>query len=150
LNETVHTLDETDSLIVKILQQNCRISNTDIAKKLGLPKSTVSYRINRLEKDGIIEGYYAHINSAKIGKDYITITFVRAKYGKENYEKVGKVLTKIPGVFGVYFILGEHDFVFLCNSNNRDDFLNKLDILYKMKEIERSNTTVVMKTIKED
>ena len=148
--EEIKILDETDSIILNILQKNCRISNNDIAKKVGLPKSTVQYRIKRLEKDGIIEGYRAHVNSEKIGKDYITITFVQAKYGKENYEKVGKVLAKIPGVFVVYFILGKHDFVVLCNSNNRDDFMKKLDILYNMPEVERSNTTVVMKTIKED
>jgi DNA-binding Lrp family transcriptional regulator len=150
LFKEIKTLDEADSLILGILQKNCRISNNAIAKQVGLPKSTVQYRIKRLEKDGIIEGYRAHVNAEKIGKDYTTITFVQAKYGKQNYEKVGKVLAKIPGVFGVYFILGEHDFVVLCNSDNRDDFMNKLDILYNMEEVERSNTTVVMKTVRED
>jgi DNA-binding Lrp family transcriptional regulator len=150
LFERIKSLDETDSRILRILQENCRVTNNSIAKKTRLPKSTIQYRIKRLEKEGIIEGYHAQLNSAKIGKDYMTITFVQAKYGKKYYEKVGRVLAQIPGVFGVYFLLGEHDFVVLCNSDNREDFMKKLDIMYNMEEIERSNTTVVMKTIKVD
>lgn len=142
--------DKTDTEILKILQENCRIQLGEIARKLGLPKSTVSYRIKRLEADGIIQGYTAKINATKLGKDYTTITFVRAKFGPGYHEKVGKMLSQIPGVWGVYFILGDNDFVILCVSDNRQDFMGKLEQMYDMKEIERTSTTVVMKTIKED
>jgi len=143
-------LDEIDKKILGILQENCRIRIGEIAKRLGIPKSTAGYRIKRMETDGIIEGYYAKINAAKLGKDYTTIMLVRAKFGPGYHEIVGKMLSKIPGVWGVYFILGDNDFVILCQSNNREDFLEKLEDIYDMKEIERTSTTVVMKTIKED
>jgi DNA-binding Lrp family transcriptional regulator len=143
-------LDEIDIGILNILQKNCRIRVGEIAMKLGLPKSTIGYRIKRMEENEIIQGYYAKINAAKLGKDYTTIIRVRAKFGPRFHEKVGKKLSQIPGVWGVYFILGGSDFVILCNSDDREDFMQKLEQIYDMAEIERTNTAVVIKTIKED
>lgn len=143
-------IDSTDKGIIELLQKNCKISIGRIAKDLKLPKSTIQYRIKRLEAEGVIEGYKAKINPARIGKDYTTITFVRIKGGRENVEKVGELLAQIRGVIGVYFVAGENDFVVICISDNREDYLEKLDIMNSTKGIERTNTVVVMKTIKEE
>ena len=149
MKESLMTLDNVDQKIIEELQKDCRIPIGQISKKIGIPTSTIQYRIKRLEKVGIIEGYQAQVNFEKMGKDYTTITFVRTKYGKNSYEKVGTILSQIPGVSGVFFVLGEIDFVVLCRSNDREDFMSKLDILLGVEEIERTNTMVVMKTIRE-
>lgn len=143
-------LDEMDLEILKILQEDCRTPLEQIACKLKVPKSTVYYRIRRLEEEGIIEGYYAKINFAKIGKDFFTITFVRARYEPGYHGKVGQKLAQIPGVWAVYFLFGENDFVLLSRSNNREDYLQKLEKIMNMPEIERTNTQIVAKVIKED
>lgn len=144
------SLDELDREILKILQMDCRTSVEKIAKKLGVPKSTVHYRIKRLEAEKIIEGYYAKVNATKLGKDYVTITLVRAKYGPDYHERLGNMLAQIPGVWAVYFVFGDTDFIVLTRSDNREDFMKKLEKMMNMKEIERTNTQVVAKTLKED
>jgi len=143
-------LDEIDVEIIKILQEDCRASLEYIANKLAVPKSTIYYRIRRLEKDGIIEGYYAKINFEKLGKDFLTITSVRAKYEQGYHEKVGKKICAIPGVWGVYFVFGENDFIVMARSKNREDYLRKLETIMSMPEIERTNTLIVAKVLKED
>jgi len=143
-------LDNVDISILKLLQKDCRISLDQISKTLNVPKSTVHYRIKKLEKYGIIEGYYAKVNPAKLGKEYITITLVRAKYGPGYHKKVGEKLAKLPGVWGVYFVLGETDFVVLTRSNSREDFLKVLEQMINSKEIERTSTMAVIEIIKED
>lgn len=143
-------IDDIDKGLLELLQKNCRISIGRIANRLGLPKSTVQYRIKRLEATGVIGGYHAQINPERIGKDYTTITFVRIKGGRKNVEKVGTLLAQILGVIGVYFVAGENDFVVICISDNRENYLEKLDIMNSTKGIERTNTVVVMKTIKEE
>lgn len=150
MNDALKSIDELDLKILKILQDDCRISLEQIAKMVGVPKSTIYYRIKRLEEEGIIEGYYAKINFAKLGKDYLTITFVKAKYAPGYHEKIGEKLSKISGVWGVYFIFGENDFVVLTRSKDREDYLRKLELMMNMPEIERTNTQVVAKVIKED
>ena len=143
-------LDEIDVGILKMLQEDCRISLEQIAEKLGAPKSTIHYRIKRLEEEGVIEGYYAKVNLEKLGKNYLTVTFVRAKYGPGYHEKVGQRLSEIPGVWGIYFIFGENDFVILTRSKDREDYMRKLEKIMDMPEIERTNTQIVAKVIKED
>lgn len=143
-------IDDIDKGLLELLQKNCRIPIGRIANRLGLPKSTVQYRIKRLEATGVIGGYHAQINPERIGKDYTTITFVRIKGGRKNVEKVGTLLAQILGVIGVYFVAGENDFVVICISDNRENYLEKLDIMNSTKGIERTNTVVVMKTIKEE
>ncbi len=142
--------DEIDSGILRILQEDCRTPLDQIAERLRVPKSTIHYRIKRLEGEGIIEGYYARVNHAKLGRDYVTATFIRAKYGPGYHEKAGQKLSKISGVWGVYFVLGENDFILMSRSNNREDYLQKLEKIMSMPEIERTSTQVIAKVIKED
>jgi len=144
------SLDEIDSGILKILQEDCRTPLEQIANELKVPKSTIHYRIKRLEEEGIIEGYYAKVNHAKLGEDYLTATFVRAKYGPGYHEKAGQKFSEIPGVWGVYFIFGENDFILITRSSDREDYLRKLEKIMNMPEVERTNTEVIAKVIKED
>lgn len=143
-------LDSKDIEILKLLQKNSRIPLDEIARILNMPKSTIHYRIKRLEKLGVIESYYAKLNVESLGKDYITATFVRAKYGPGYHEVVGKKLASISGVWAVYFVLGDIDFIVLSRADDRDDFMRILNQMMSIKEIERTSTHVIIKVIKED
>ncbi len=143
-------MDEVDLKILRIMQMDCRTPLEEIAKKIGVSKSTVHYRLKKLENEGIIQGYYAKINPEKMEKEYLTATFVRAKYGPGYHNKIGKKLAQMDGVWAVYYIFGEYDFLVLTRSNSREDYLKKLEEFMGMKEIERTNTQVVAKIIKED
>lgn len=143
-------LDNKDIEILRLLQRNGRVSLDEIARTLNMPKSTIHYRIKRLERSGIIEAYYAKLNVESLGKDYITATFVRAKYGPGYHEIVGRKLASIPGVWAVYFVLGDIDFIVLSRANDRDDFMRILNQMMSIKGIERTSTHVIIKVIKED
>lgn len=144
------SLNRLDIRILEILQKDCRTPLQKVANELGVPKSTVHYRIRKLEEEGIIQGYGAKVDATRLGKDYTTITFVRAKYGPRYHEKVGEILARIPGILAVYFVFGEIDFVALIRSDNRDDFMRKLERMTSTPEIERTSTLVTAKTIIEN
>jgi DNA-binding Lrp family transcriptional regulator len=143
-------IDETDLSILRFVQDNCQAPLDNVAKRLDIPKSTLHYRIKRLEKDGVIEGYHAKVNPVDLGYDYVAIILVRAKYGPRYHERVGKKLVAIPGVWAVYYVLGEYDFIVLLRATNRDDYMHKLELLSNMTDIERTNTQIAAKIIKED
>ncbi len=143
-------LDDVDKNILRTLQKDCRIPLHRIAKKLGVPKSTVHYRVRRLEQEGIIEGYYAKVNPARLGTDYYAVVLIHARYGPGYHEKVGRMLAKIPGVCAVYYVLGDNDFVILIRAVDRADYMQKLELLSSMRDIERTSTQVVAKVVKED
>jgi|YelNatPaOPRAMG01_1025707.scaffolds.fasta_scaffold12729_7 Lrp/AsnC family leucine-responsive transcriptional regulator len=143
-------IDNVDYAILNILQEDCRTPLEEIARRVKIPKSTVYYRIKKLEERGIIEGYYAKINAAKLGKEYIAVILVRAKYGPGYHDKVGKKIAEIPGVWAVYFVLGDIDFVVMVRANGREDYMRILSTLMNMEEIERTSTQIVVEIIKED
>jgi len=150
MQREVVKLDKVDRSLLKILQQDSRVPLQVIAKRLGIPKSTVHYRISRLEREKIIEGYYAKLNPAKLGYDYLAVVLVRAKYGPRYHQKVGLRLSKIPGVWAVYYVLGDLDFIVLIRALDRDDYIKKLERLSNMSDIERTSTQVVARILKED
>lgn len=146
-----NNLDETDLKILDILQRDCRKSLDEVSKLINVPKSTIYYRIKRMESMGIIEGYYAKINPRMLGHDYFTITLVKAEYGPGYHKKIGEKLSKIPGVWAVYYVLGDNDFVVLSRARNREDFVKKiLEVMINLEVIERTNTIAIVEIIKED
>ena len=143
-------LDETDRRLLAMLQSDCRVPLQEVAEILGVPKSTVHYRIRKLEHDGIVEGYHAKVNAARLGYDYLAVVLVRAKYGPKYHEKVGRRLAKVSGVSAVYYVLGDIDFIVLIRAQDRDDYMQKLSQLSSMTDIERTSTQIVAQVMKED
>lgn len=143
-------LDDLDLAILKILQEDCRKNIGEISEILRIPKSTVHYRINRLEKLGFIEGCYAKVNPEKLGRSLVAITLVRAKYRPGYHEKVGDKIKDLPGVWAVYFVFGETDFVVLLRVGDVGGLMKVIEQMMNMEEIERTSTMIVAKVIRED
>lgn len=121
----------------------------DIGVKIGLfSASSISKRINSLEEQGYIRGYQADLDLEKLGHNFMTITFVHAKY-KHNYSKeIGKELAKIRGVLSVFFLLGEIDFIVITSCRDKQEYSAILDDISKIEGIERSDTRTVLDVIK--
>ncbi len=149
-NYDVVSLDELDIQILDELQRDCRTPLQDIAKLVGHPTSTVHYRVKRLEKEGIIDGYYAKVNPEKVGMDYITVIRVIAAYGPHYYDRVGQELARVSGVWAVYYSLGEQDFFVLTRSRDRHAFMDTLDQIAMTKGVRRTKTQVITKVVHED
>jgi Lrp/AsnC family transcriptional regulator, leucine-responsive regulatory protein len=143
-------IDETDRELLKILQNDARTTREEIARELKLSKSAVQYRIKRLESSGVIEGYYAKVNAGKLGRDFQAITLVRAKYSPAYYEKLGTKLASLPGVSSVYFTFGDNDFVLLSREVSREALIASIENMTRIGGIERTNTQLVAKVVKED
>jgi len=98
----------------------------------------------------VIERYSAKVNAAKLGKDYLAVDLVRAKYGPHYHQRIGKRIAAIPGVWAVYYVLGDNDFVLLIRADDREDYMRTVEKISSMPDVERSSTQVVAKVIKED
>ena len=132
------------------LQKDDKVSLGDLAKKTGLASSSVHYRIKRLEEEGIIKGYHAIVDPVKLGYDILAVSFIRSRYDPKSYERLSKALPKIPGIWAVYFLMGDTDYVVLIRAKNRSDLNRIVYELISMKDIERSDTRIVIERLKED
>jgi DNA-binding Lrp family transcriptional regulator len=125
-----------DKIDLKILGMLHKQSNTPL-RKIGImtglnSPSAVSRRIEAMKRLNIIKNNIAIIDYKILGLDFYTITFVRAKYGKEYYKDLGKKLMDLPGVVSVDFLLGDIDFVLYTISRNSDEYQKLMDTLSTM------------------
>ena len=144
------TLDKNDEIILKMLQEDCKISLKEIGVKTGLSSSTVHYRVNRLLDEGVITGFKACVDPVKVGKEMLAIALITGKYGPDYSKNIGEKLAKIPGVWAVYFLLGNIDFAVLLRASSRDELKSIVDSFIRIEEVERSNTYLILERRKED
>ena len=144
------TLDELDIRILKELSDNCRNPINNIAKKLQQPKSTIHYRIRRLEELGIIQGCLLRVDEAKLGWEYHLITLVYARYRKGNLSRLADELGRLPYVWAVYRVLGDADFIVMSKHRNSGEVREFLEKLGSVEGIDRVSSHVVLEPVKED
>ena len=142
------SLEQTDKKILNILIENSRLSLRQIAKKANKSVATIMHHLRKLEKDGIIRKYTAQLDYEKVGYDVDVIIEVRISKGK--LFEVEKKIAMHPNVFAVYDITGAFDAVVLARFSTRrlmDNFLKKLQT-YEF--VERTETKLILNTIKEE
>lgn len=105
-------LDRYDRAIVKLLQQDARLTNTKLAEKVSLSESACLRRVKALEESGLIESYTAILNQQKAGYPvnvFVSITLDRqSQSGLEAFESA---VRKLPEVMECYLMTGEHDYL---------------------------------------
>jgi Lrp/AsnC family leucine-responsive transcriptional regulator len=105
-----------DIEIVTILQKNARISNAEIARKVGLAPSAVFERIRKLEERGVIRGYRAEIDPKALGLAQLAFTFVRS-----NDRPGGGTArsSRKPEILEVHHVAGEDCFLVKARPGTR-------------------------------
>src|SRR5688500_759166 len=99
--QNVRTIDELDSRILELLQDNARMTQSDIAKAVGLAPSAVLERIRKLEAKGIIRGYLAIIDPHVVDRALLAFVSVRtSEHGPEMPSAIA--LSEIPEVLEVH------------------------------------------------
>jgi Lrp/AsnC family leucine-responsive transcriptional regulator len=143
-------IDETDQHILRYMLKNGEFNLENIAQKVGVSKSTVHNRIKKLKDIGLLKGFLPLLDTEKTGNSITAIALIRAKYGPQYAEEVGRKLSQIEGVWAVYFVLGENDFVVLVRARTKDELEKVIEQFTVIDGVERSNTAFALKIIKED
>jgi Lrp/AsnC family leucine-responsive transcriptional regulator len=101
-------LDRTDRRILQALQENGRLSNQDLAEKVGLSPSPCLRRVKNLEEEGMIEKYVALVSSSKLGLKMLALIQVRMdRHTPDRFEQFEKALKGYPQVLELILITGQ-------------------------------------------
>jgi DNA-binding Lrp family transcriptional regulator len=141
-------LDETDVKILKALIADARLSSRQIAKRCGISIGTALSRIKRMEGEGIIKGYTALLDQEKLGYELTAVTEITVSKGR--LLEMEKEIALIPNVCCVYDLTGLADAAIIAKFKNREDLSKFTKHLLSLPHVERTNTHVVLTTIKED
>jgi Lrp/AsnC family leucine-responsive transcriptional regulator len=144
-------LDRIDKKILRILQVNGRISMTELSEKVGLSITPCTERVRRLERDGVIEGYYARLNPQALGASLLVFVEIKlnAKSG-EIFEAFRREVLKLPQVLDCHLVSGDFDYLIKARITDMSLYRKLLgDILLKLPGANESKSYVVMEEIKE-
>ena len=141
-------LDETDVKILKVLLSDSRLSSRQIAKQCNISIGTVLSRIRRMEDEGVITGYTALLDQEKLGYELTVVTEITVSKGR--LLEMENEIARIPNVCGVYDLTGLSDAAIIAKFKNREDLSKFTKKLLSLPFVERTNTHVVLTTVKED
>lgn len=145
-------LDKIDLKILKLLQQNSKITNLDLSKKIGLSPAPTLERVKKLEQGGIIQSYHAKVDSSAIGLNVKTFVLVSLAWQKENAldNFIAKV-NNIPEITECYIITGDADFLIkiVCKDIATYEML-LFKTLSQIEEIERLKTLMTLSKVKKE
>ncbi|MEX2706513.1 MAG: Lrp/AsnC family transcriptional regulator [Candidatus Freyrarchaeum guaymaensis] len=142
------SIDDVDRKILKELLENSRQSHREIAKKIGVSVGTVVSRTKKMEEAGIIKGYTVVLDHEKLGYDLTVVTEIIVSRGK--LLEVDREISKNPSTCAVYDVTGTVDGIIIAKFKNRDELSNFTKSLLSIPYVERTNTHVVLNTIKEN
>ena len=141
-------LNETDKKILENLLEDARFSSRQIAKNVGVSVGTVLSRIKKMEDIGIIKGYSAILNHEKLGYELTVVTEITVSKGR--LVEMENEVAKNPNVCGVYDVTGLTDAVIIAKFKSREELGKFTKNLLALPYIERTNTHVVLATVKEN
>ena len=105
-------LDRTDRAIVALLQHDARLSNKEIASRVGIAQSTCSERIRRLESAGIFRGFHADVDLRQLGVGLQAMIAVRLqRHETSQVARFRRYAEQLPEVVAFYHMAGSDDFL---------------------------------------
>lgn len=140
------TLDKIDLRILKVLQDNARITNQDLADQIHLSPSSCLMRVRKLEQAGVLESYHASIDLKKICrmvKCIVTISIHNQT--KKDFGQFQDYVNTVPEILECYTVSGAFDFFLKIVSPNMERYLEITEELIECTDAEiHLNTHVVM------
>jgi len=141
-------LDATDFQILRMLQEDARMSYRKIAEALGIAVGTAYNRIKRLEDEGILRAYTVMVDPTKLGYGLTAVILIQAE--GQHLVEVEKEAAQLDDVICVYDITGDFDIAVVARFRDRFTLNNFIKAMLKSPYVKRTVTNVVLNVVKED
>ncbi len=144
-------LDKIDLHILKILQDNSKITNLDLSKRIGLSPAPTLERVKKLEQNDVINSYHAQVTPEAIGLMVKTFVLVSLDWRKNQArESFLSQVETIDEITECYIITGEADFLIKIVCKDIPTYERLLfKTLQQIDEIERLKTLMTLSTVKD-
>lgn len=141
-------MDKIDFQILDELQQDGRISNAEISRRLGLVPSAVLERIRRLERNGCIRNYEVRLNPRELDIRLTVFIAIDTDEAMGEYN-VAAGLIDFPEIQEIHSVAGENDYILKVRVADTDELSSLLSRIGRVPGVRRSSTTLILNTYKE-
>lgn len=144
-------LDRIDLHILSVLQQDARIVMKDLAEQVGLSLTPCIERVKRMERDGVIMGYYARVNPQALGMQILVFVEINLHQKSDKaFERFRRAMLAIPEVLECHLVSGDFDYLIKARIHEMAEYRKLLgDMLLQLPGAAQSKSYVVMEEIKE-
>lgn len=105
-------LDRTDFEIVRALQNDARLSNKELASRVGLAPSSCLERVRRLRENGVLKGFHAEVDPQSVGIGLQALIAIQlARHSRPSFLAIREHLLSRPEVVGLFHVAGRDDFL---------------------------------------
>lgn len=145
-------LDRTDRRILNELQRDGRITNAELAQRVGIPATSMSDRIRRLQKQGYILGYSARIDPHRVGLELMVFVEVSLdKTTPDAFERFAQAVRRTPEILECHMVAGGFDYLVKARVTDMAHYRSFLgDVLLMMPGVSETRTYPVMEEVKPD
>lgn len=143
-------VESGDVRILRALQSDGRLTNQELAERVGMSTSPCWRRVKRLEESGVIRGYQAMIDRRAIGLG--VLAFIRVQidtHSHDEAERFSDDVRKLDNVIACYSVAGEADFLLQVVAEDLDSYADfAMTVVRRLPGIKEMNTMFVLKDIK--
>ena len=145
------SIDDTDLQILEALQQDGRLSNAALARRIGLTSTPCLERVRRLERDGYILGYSARLNPRLLDAGLLVFVEIRlSRNSPVGFQDFRRRVLEIPEILDCHLVSGNFDYLIKARVKDMDAYRQLLgDRLLNLPGVDGSRTYVVMEQVKE-
>ncbi|AFC87491.1 transcriptional regulator [Frateuria aurantia DSM 6220] len=149
--QTRREMDRTDRAILRILQTEGRISFTELGERVGLSTTPCTERVRRLEREGIITGYYARLAPEHLKAGLLVFVEISLAYKSGDiFEEFRRAAVKLPQVMECHLVSGDFDYLLKARISEMASYRKLLgNILLKLPHVRESKSYIVMEEVKE-
>lgn len=144
-------LNNLDRKILQVLQQDGRISFTDLGKQVGLTTTPCIERVRKLEREGYIRGFSAILDAQKLEVGLVVFVQVRLnRTHKQTFEDFRRQVQHLPEVQECYLVTGNFDFLVKARVKDMTAYRDFLEgSLLNLPGVQESTSIAAMETVKE-
>ncbi|MTI13571.1 leucine-responsive transcriptional regulator Lrp [Sansalvadorimonas verongulae] len=149
--EVTRQLDRIDRNILRILQEQGRISYVDLADKVGLSTTPCMERVKRLEREGVIQGYSARLNPEFLEAGLLVFVEISLETKSPGiFDEFRQAVISLPNVQECHLVSGNFDYLIKARISEMASYRKLLgDILLRMPGVRESKSYIVMEEVKE-
>lgn len=144
-------LDKIDLHILRILQEEARISFTELGERVGLSTTPCTERVRRLERDGVITGYHARLDPQQVGAGLLVFVEISLAYKSGDiFEGFRQAALRLPNVLECHLVSGDFDYLIKARISEMASYRKLLgSTLLTMPNVRDSKSYIVMEEVKE-
>lgn len=133
-----------DQELLSVMRGNARASTTELAQILGVSRSTVQKRLERLETQGVIAGYTVQLSSAYLDQEIKAHVMITVSPAMTN--DIIKNMEKLDGVRAIYSVSGPHDLIAEVAAMSVTELDKMIDHIIAIEGVDRTVSSVILST----